>query len=74
MCYALDDEEEMLSIVQQLLTEQALFVVTMTDDAWTETTLIRPGQEPCLEPGQVAHVVSWSGVHDRTVSSEATKM
>jgi len=73
MCYALDDEEEMLSIIQQLLTGEAAFVVIMKADTWTETTLIEAGKEPLLERGQVAHVVSWSGDHDKTVYADVSE-
>jgi hypothetical protein len=69
MSYGVDDEDEMLSIVKELLAEQAAFVVIMSGSEWTETTLLRPGQEPRVESGQVAHVVSWSGVHDKTISA-----
>jgi hypothetical protein len=71
MCYPLDDEDEMLSIVRQLLRNEALFVVTRKADEWTGTTLIRPGQEPDVPTGEVANVVSWSGALDRTVNGRA---
>jgi hypothetical protein len=67
MCYLVDDEDEMLSIVEWLLRDEVLFVVIMSGDEWAETTLIRPGQEPNLEVSQIAQVVSWSGRYDRTV-------
>jgi hypothetical protein len=70
-CYMVDDQREMLDVVKQLIAEQALFVVTMQGDEWAGTTLIRPGQEPELEGDQVAHIVSWSGVYDRTVNRKS---
>jgi hypothetical protein len=72
MCYSVDDETEMLDVVRQLLAETALFLVVMRDDKWAGTVLIRrgkPGDLPRLEPNQVAHVVSWSGTYDRTITA-----
>jgi hypothetical protein len=66
-CYSLDDEDEMVSIVRQLLREEALFVVTRKNGEWSGTTLVRPGSAPSLEDGEVAHVVSWSGRLDQTL-------
>lgn len=33
MCYPLDDEEEMFSVIEHLLNDEALFVVAMNGDA-----------------------------------------
>ncbi len=71
MCYPLDDEDELLSIVRQLLHDEALFLVKRKGDAWSGTTLIKPDAEPDVEPGEVAYVVSWSGTRDRVVTGEA---
>jgi hypothetical protein len=65
MCYGLDDEEEMLRIVEELLTDKALFVVIMEGDKWAGTTLTRPEAKIPLEAGQRAQIVSWSGNLDR---------
>lgn len=64
MCYAVDDEDEMIKIIGQLLADEVCFLVIEEGDLWVETTLIRQGQIPSLEVGQVARVVSWSGSHD----------
>ena len=72
MCYSVDSEAEMLSVIQQLLAETALFAVIMRGDEWAGTTLIRrgvPGDVPELGPNEVAHVVSWSGRYDQTIRS-----
>ena len=74
MCYSVDDETEMLSVVQQLLEETALFAVVMQGDEWAGTTLIRRGEPrdvPQLGPNEVADVVSWSGQYDQTIKSDA---
>jgi len=67
MCYALDNENEMLSIIDQLLADQAVFVVIMNGNECVETTLVKPGVQPNLQAGQVAHLVSWLGTHDQNI-------
>jgi hypothetical protein len=70
-CYLVDDETGMLDVVRQLLAETAFFVVVMRGDEWAGTTLVRQGEPddlPQLEANQVAHVISWSGKYDRTIS------
>ncbi len=69
MCYALDDVDEMVRIVGQLIRDEAIFVVVHKGEEWAETTLIQPGDEPPLEKGQTAQVVSWSRSHDRVVKA-----
>ncbi len=68
MCYGVDDEDEMASIVRQLITDQAIFKVTMKGDEWVETTLIRPqhsSESSQSADGHTVHIVSWSGRQDR---------
>lgn len=67
MCYSPDDENEMLSVIEQLLQDKALFVHITKDKEWSGTTLIRPKTEPILETGEMAQIVSWSGKFDRVV-------
>jgi len=60
----------MIEVVQAILKDEVLFVVVKRGDEWTGTTLVRrdePRDLPELGPGEVAHVVSWSGQNDRTV-------
>jgi hypothetical protein len=71
MWYPLDDEHEMLDVVAKLLSEEALFVTMWRDGEWAGTTLLRPGDEPPLERGEEAHVVSWTGAYDRVVRPKA---
>ena len=66
-CYALDDEKEMIQVVRELLANRVAFVVVTQAEKWIETTLIKTDDRPTLEPGQVGHVVSWTGIHDREV-------
>ncbi|KHD05078.1 hypothetical protein PN36_31075 [Candidatus Thiomargarita nelsonii] len=61
MCYSLDDEEEMIYIVNALITDQALFIVIMNGDEWVSTTLIPSGTKPTIEKGQKVKVISWHG-------------
>jgi hypothetical protein len=37
-------------------------------DTWIETSLLRPREEPVLADGQVATVMSWSGLHDKVIT------
>jgi hypothetical protein len=65
MCYSVDDEDEMVSIIKQLTTDEAVFKVITKDAEWVETTLTKP-QEKCETlPGHSVCLVSWSGRFDR---------
>jgi hypothetical protein len=70
MCYAVDDEMEILKIVRLLQVEEILFAVILQGDEWAGTTILKRGELPQLEPDQRAHLVSWSGKHDRVVSAK----
>jgi hypothetical protein len=67
-CYRPETDREMHLVLGALLRDDAFFVVVTDGDAWIETSLLRPGEEPVLKEGQVANVVSWSGRHDRIVT------
>ena len=74
MCYSVDDEPEMLSVIEQLLSDTAFFVVVMRGDEWVGTTLIRRGESgdfPQLGPNEMADIVSWSGKYDQTIKPDA---
>ena len=58
----------LLAVVEALVSDRAFFLVVSNGDEWVETTLLRPGEEPVLAEGQVADVVSWSGLNDRIVT------
>jgi hypothetical protein len=73
MCYSLDTRREMVSIIKQLLSDRALFVVKYRADKWTGATLVRRHCEPVVGRGEVAHVVSWSGRYDRTMEARASR-
>jgi hypothetical protein len=68
MSYPLESEEQMLAVIDALLADNAFFLVISNGDEWIETSLLRPGEEPVLAEGQVADVVSWSGLNDRVVT------
>jgi hypothetical protein len=66
MWYAIDDEEEMLSVVEQFLSDSVLFVrVLDRDGAWLETTLMRASDELTVREGEHVVALSWSGSLDR---------
>jgi hypothetical protein len=74
MCYAVEDETELLDVVQQLLADTALFMVVKRGGEWTETTLIRRGEKkdiPELGPNEAVTVVSWSGKYDQIIKSNS---
>ena len=73
MCYAIDTQPELSSIVKQLLGDKALFVSTFRGRKWVGTTLVRRGTRPKVRPGEVAHVVSWSGKYDDTISAATAR-
>jgi hypothetical protein len=65
MCYLADDENELVSLIRQLTTDQILFKVTMKGDEWVETTLVRLQEKSEPLPGHSVRFVSWSGKLDR---------
>ena len=65
MCYLADDEDELVSLIRQLTTDQILFKVTMKGDEWVETTLARPEDKTESLPTYSVRYVSWSGKFDR---------
>jgi hypothetical protein len=67
-CYCVETDREMHSVIDALLRDDAYLVVITSGDEWLETTLLRPGEEPVLQEGQVANVLSWSGRHDKIIT------
>ena len=67
-CHQVGADREMHAVIDALLADDAFFVVVTFGDAWLETSLLRPGEEPVLAEGQVADFVSWSGRHDKVVT------
>ena len=71
MCYGVDSEDEMLSVIEDILSERTAFVTTWRGAKWTGTTLIATGEYPVVDPGEVAVVVSWTGAYDMIVPEDA---
>src|ERR1700758_3256920 len=65
MCYLVDDEDEMASIVHKLTTDEILFRIVTKGDEWIETTIWNQQEESEAMPDCVVRYVSWSGRHDR---------
>lgn len=66
MFYLAEDENELLEIVDGLLTEKLLFVrIVDSKGEWSGTTLVRRGKRVDLEPGERAFALSWTGRFDR---------
>lgn len=64
LCYPVDDESEMVSLIRQLTTDQVVFRVITQGDEWIETTLVKREDERETVPGHAVHFVSWSGMSD----------
>lgn len=67
MCYSVESSDEMFSMISGLPADQIVFIVTMHEDNWVETTLAQAHEEPKLKQGQAAQIVSWTGIYDRTL-------
>jgi len=67
MWYSVDDEQELMTIVDQLLLDEVLFVRTIdANGAWAGTTLVRRIEDLELNEGETATLLSWSGSRDQT--------
>jgi hypothetical protein len=71
MSYAVDNEDELLTIVNALLDDRVMFVhITDARNEWAGTTLVAGDAAVSLETGQKATVRSWSGRFDRAYVAE----
>ena len=69
MWYSVDDQEELLTIVDQLLRDEVLFVrTTDASGAWVGTTLVRRLEDLDLKQGETATLLSWSGRRDHRMA------
>ena len=59
----------MLSVIDQLLSDNACFLVITNGNEWVETTLILRGHMPSLAAGQTAQMISWSGKYDSVIKA-----
>jgi len=66
MCYPADDENEMISLVKQLTTDEIVFKVVMQGKDWVETTLTKPQDNLESLRGHSVRLISWSGKLDRS--------
>ncbi len=65
LCYPADDENEMVSLIEQLTADKVVFKIVMKGDEWVETTLTQPTERPESISGVSVRYVSWSGRFDR---------
>ena len=70
MSHAVENDDAMLSVINELLSEKAAFVTTWRGDRWTGTTLVRGEQSPVVQTGETARIVSWTGSLDRIVQHD----
>ena len=68
MCYPVDNEVEMTSIIKQLTADELMFKVVMKGEEWVETTLTIPKPKCESKPGLTVRLVSWSGRFDQLLS------
>jgi hypothetical protein len=71
MSYRVEGDDEMVSVIAELMSERAVFVTTWRGDRWTGTALVRAEQEPALAAGESARIVSWTGGLDRVVPASS---
>jgi len=65
LCYPADDENEMVSLIEQLTADKVVFKVVTKGYEWVETTLSKPQEKPESISGHSVRYVSWSGRFDR---------
>jgi hypothetical protein len=71
MFYAIDDTDELLTIVDALLNERVMFVrLAGPHDEWICTTLVTRGRPVDLEDARSAIVRSWSGRFDQELVAQ----
>ena len=65
--YAVDSAKELVTIVEQLLRNELVFVVLSTQRKWSGTTLSKRSDRPVQGAGESARLISWSGKFDRYI-------
>ena len=65
LCYPVDNENEMVSLIEQLTADKVVFKLVMKGDEWVETALTKPTKRPESISGDSVRHVSWSGRFDR---------
>jgi len=68
MCYPVDDESEMASLIESITADRVVFRITMKGKEWVETTLAKPRQHSNSASGQTVQQISWSGAFDKIES------
>ena len=66
MCYLVDNENEMVSLIRKLIADEIVFKVTMRGDEWMETTLADPSEPNESIIGNSVRFVSWTGKLDKS--------
>lgn len=65
--YAFDSTKELVTIVEQLLSNEIVFVLLAKQRKWSGTTLSRRSDRPVQGVGESARLISWSGKFDRYI-------
>ncbi len=65
--YAVDNSRELLRIVELLLNDAAMFLITERGSKWIETTLVGPNDRISVKARTKVTIFSWSGKFDRVI-------
>jgi len=71
--YAVDSAKELVTIVEQLLRNELVFVVLSTQRKWSGTTLSKRSDRPVQGAGVSARLISWSGKFDRYIRASGKR-
>ena len=65
--YAIDSTKELVTIVEQLMSNEIVFVLLSKQRKWSGTTLSRRSDRPVQGVGESVRIISWSGKLDRYI-------
>lgn len=71
--YAVDSTKELVTIVEQLLRNELVFVLLSTQRKWSGTTLSKRSDRPVQGAGESARLISWSGKFDRYIRASGKR-
>lgn len=71
--YAVDSAKELVTIVEQLLRNELVFVLLSTQRKWSGTTLSKRSDRPVQGAGESARLISWSGKFDRYIRASGKR-
>lgn len=66
--YLVDTTEEMLELIEDILSDTVFWAVGYKSNEWYETTLLSTLSQLEAENGVNYQILSWSGKHDQIIS------